>query len=126
MDEIDEQWREWDLYDDSIDDALAPTPYYIALTQTVLGFLSAQINKYCFLFEHTLAHIAETFSLPETIVMVVALRALWFCYNSNLLQRESLLYKDRWEQSRGAHVNSQGRHRDARYYRLLRNWLVPA
>jgi hypothetical protein len=38
-----------------------------------------------------------TYSLPETIVMVTALRALRFCYASNMIQRESLLYKDRWE-----------------------------
>ncbi|KAH6702793.1 hypothetical protein BKA61DRAFT_646779 [Leptodontidium sp. MPI-SDFR-AT-0119] len=66
----------------------------------LLGFLYAQINKYCFLFEHILAHTAMTYSLPETIVMVTALRALRFCYSSNQLQRESLLYKDRWENIR--------------------------
>jgi len=32
--------------------------------------------------------------------MVTALRALRFCYGSNLIQRESLLYKDRWERIR--------------------------
>jgi hypothetical protein len=36
--------------------------------------------------------------------MVVALRALRFCYGSSLLSAESLLYKDRWEQRRGADV----------------------
>lgn len=100
MEEISEQWRQWDLYDDEIDTAPAPLPYYIVPTQELLGFLYAQINKYCFLFEHILAHTAMTYSLPETIVMVTALRALRFCYSSNLLQRESLLYKDRWENIR--------------------------
>jgi hypothetical protein len=42
--------------------------------------------------------------LPETMVMVVALRALRFCYGSNLLQRESLLYKSRWEHTRGPKI----------------------
>jgi hypothetical protein len=101
MVEIGEQWREWDLYDDSIDDARPPRPYCVVPTKDLLAFLYAQINKYCFLFEHTLAHTAQTFSLPETMVMVVALRALRFCYSSSMLCRESLLYKDRWEQARG-------------------------
>ncbi|KAH7339209.1 hypothetical protein BKA66DRAFT_581921 [Pyrenochaeta sp. MPI-SDFR-AT-0127] len=70
----------------------------------LLGFLYAQINKYCFLFEYTLAHTARTYSLPETMVMVAALRALRFCYSSSMMRRESLLYKDRWEQNRGVHV----------------------
>ena len=99
MEDICEQWHEWDLYDDSIDDVSSPLPYYVVPTQELLGFLYAQINKYCLLFEHTLAHAARTYSLPETMVMVVALRALRFCYGSNLIQRESLLYKDRWEQT---------------------------
>ncbi|KAN0108918.1 hypothetical protein V8E51_008660 [Hyaloscypha variabilis] len=82
------QWQQWDLYDDEVDVGQPPLPYYI-------------INKYCFLFEHVLAHTAMTYSLPETIVMVAVLRALRFCYGSNLIQRESLLYKNRWEQVRG-------------------------
>ena len=101
MDEILAQWDEWDLYDDSIDDARPPLPYYIVPSQELFAFLRAQINKYCFLFEHTLAHTARTYSLPETMVMVIALRALRFCYGSSMLCRESLLYKDRWEQRRG-------------------------
>ncbi|KAN0103560.1 hypothetical protein V8E51_011873 [Hyaloscypha variabilis] len=101
MEEIYQQWQQWDLYDDEVDVGQPPLPYYIVPTQELLGFLSAQINKYCFLFEHVLAHTAMTYSLPETIVMVAALRALRFCYGSNLIQRESLLYKNRWEQVRG-------------------------
>ena len=84
--EIYEQWREWDLYDDDeIDHSQYALPYYIIPTQETLGFLYAQINKYCFLFEHVRAHTAMTYSLPETMVMVIALRALRFCYSSNLL-----------------------------------------
>jgi hypothetical protein len=56
-----------------------PLPYYIVPTRELLGFLSARIKKYRFLFEHVLAHTAMTYSLPETIVMVTALRALRFC-----------------------------------------------
>ncbi|KAL5370972.1 hypothetical protein DPSP01_014565 [Paraphaeosphaeria sporulosa] len=88
MDEICEHWCEWDLYDDSIDDVDRPLPYYVVPSPELFGFLHAQINKYCFLFEHTLAHTARTYSLPETMVMVIALRALQFCYGSNLLKRE--------------------------------------
>jgi len=100
MEEIYQQWHQWDLYDNEVDVGQPILPYYIVPTQELLGFLSAQINKYCFLFEHVLAHTAMTYSLPETIVMVTALRALRFCYGSNLIQRESLLYKDRWERIR--------------------------
>jgi hypothetical protein len=101
MDEICELWQQWDLDDDDgIDNVRSPLPYYIIPTRELLDFLYAQINKYCFLFEYTLAHTARTYSLPETIVMVVALRALRFCYGSSLLRIESLLYKDRWEQTR--------------------------
>jgi hypothetical protein len=101
MEEICEQWRQWDLYDDSIDDTDSPLPYYVVPTQELLGFLYAQINKYCLLFEGTLTHTARTYSLPETMVMVVALRALRFCYGSNLIQQELLLYKNRWETTCG-------------------------
>jgi hypothetical protein len=97
MEEIHQQWRQWDLYDNDTGAAPHPLPYYIVPTKELLGFLYAQINKYCFLFEQVLAHTAMTYSLPETIVMVTALRALRFCYSSNMLQRESLLYKDQWE-----------------------------
>ncbi|RAL58025.1 hypothetical protein DID88_009089 [Monilinia fructigena] len=100
MEEIAQQWRQWDVFDDEADATPSPLPYYIVPTKELLGFLYAQINKYCILFEHVLAHTAMTYSLPETIVMVTALRALRFCYGSNLIQRESLLYKDRWESVR--------------------------
>lgn len=101
MEEVYQQWQQWDLYDDEADIVNPILPYYIVPTRELLDFLSAQINKYCFLFEHVLAHTAMTYSLPETLVMVTALRALRFCYGSNLIQRESLLYKNRWEQMRG-------------------------
>ncbi|KFZ11705.1 hypothetical protein V502_07447 [Pseudogymnoascus sp. VKM F-4520 (FW-2644)] len=105
MEEIHQQWVQWDLYDaDDEGDGSSPLPYYIVPTRDLLDFLYAQINKYCFIFEHILAHTAKTYSLPETMVMVVALRALRFCYGSNLIQRESLLCKDRWEVRRGQKI----------------------
>ena len=100
MDEICELWHEWDQDNIDVDSVRSPIPYYIVPSQELFGFLRAQINKYCFLFEHTLAHTARTYSLPETMVMVIALRALRFCYGSSMLNRESLLYKDRWDQMR--------------------------
>lgn len=62
------------------------------------------MNKYCMLFEHILANTGRMVSLQESIVMVITLRALRFCYGSNLLQKESLLFKDRWERTRGTDV----------------------
>ncbi|KAF5879002.1 uncharacterized protein Bfra_001175 [Botrytis fragariae] len=102
MEDIYHQWQDWDLYNDEVDSTQSSLPYYIIPTRQLFDFLSAQINKYCLLFEHILANTGAAYSLPETIVMVIALRALRFCYGSNLIQRESLLYKDRWEPSRGS------------------------
>jgi hypothetical protein len=106
MGEIWELWQQWDLddngTDNGIDDARLPLPYYIIPSQELFGFLRAQINKYCLLFEHTLANTGRNVSLQETMVMVIALRALRFCYGSNMLAKELLLFKDRWERTRGA------------------------
>lgn len=105
MEEIYEQWRQWDLYDaDDIDDGSSPLPYYIVPTCDLLSFLYAQINKYCFLFEYIRAHTAKTYSLPETVIMVIALRALRFCYGSSILERETLLFRDCWQQIHGQKV----------------------
>ncbi|KAK7178799.1 hypothetical protein PSPO01_15136 [Paraphaeosphaeria sporulosa] len=80
MEEICSYWEQWDLYDDSIYNEDRPLPYYVVPTRKLLEFLSAQMNKYCFLFEYTLANTATTYSLPETMAMVIALRALRHCY----------------------------------------------
>jgi hypothetical protein len=125
MEEIYQQWRQWDLYDDEAESS-RPLPYYIIPTKELLDFLYAQINKCCFLFEHVLAHTAMTYSLPETIVMVTALRALRFCYSSNLLQRESLLYKDRWEVMRsGRPVIKEGLGMQETIERCGLGWFLP-
>ncbi|KFZ15728.1 hypothetical protein V502_05438 [Pseudogymnoascus sp. VKM F-4520 (FW-2644)] len=59
MEEIYQQWVQWDLYD--ADDATndRPLPFYIVPTSELLDFLYAQINKHCFLFEHIRAHTAN-------------------------------------------------------------------
>ncbi|KAF2626745.1 hypothetical protein BU25DRAFT_342766 [Macroventuria anomochaeta] len=98
MEEIVSQWKQQDLYSTASSEATErPLPYYIVPTKELFGFLHAQINKYCFLFEHTYAHTFGPVSHPQSAVMLVALRALRFCYSSNILAQESLLYKDRWE-----------------------------
>ncbi|KAF2622933.1 hypothetical protein BU25DRAFT_451613 [Macroventuria anomochaeta] len=108
MEEIESQWTQQDLYSISEDSPSAPLPYYIVPTQELLGFLRAQINKYCFLFEHTRANTFGAVSLAEQAVMIVALRALRFCYGSNILSAESLLYIDRWENSKQKLVVVEG------------------
>lgn len=104
MDGVCNLWDEWDREGDSAEDVLSPLPYYIIPSQELFDFLCAQINKYCLLFEHTLADVGSAVSLQETMIMVIALRALRFCYSGNLLRKESLLYKDRWERTRGTDV----------------------
>jgi hypothetical protein len=103
MDKMCQYWEEWESAGESTGSQDACLPYYIIPSQEVFQFLSAQINKYCFLFERTLAHTAKSYSLPETMVMSLALRALRFSYGGGLLPRELLLYKDRWERT---HQNS--------------------
>ncbi len=94
------EWEQLELYGEDDNDQGGPLPlplpYYIIPTADTLQFLRAQINKYCFLFEHTLAATAKTHSLPEFVMMVLGLRALRFCYGSSLLPAESLLYNDKW------------------------------
>jgi hypothetical protein len=126
LEEVYQQWHQWDLYDAEDEVRPAHLPYYITPTKDLLNFLSAQINKHCFLFEHVLAHTARSYSLPETIVMVVALRALRFCYGSSLIQRESLLYKDHWEQPRGQNlVVKEGLGMQGTMERCGLGWFIP-
>ncbi|KAF2623615.1 hypothetical protein BU25DRAFT_451327, partial [Macroventuria anomochaeta] len=108
MEEIKSQWTQQDLYSVSEDSPSVPLPYYIVPTQELLGFLRAQINKYCFLFEHTRANTFGVVPLAAQAVMIVALRALRFCYGSNILAAESLLYKDRWEKNQQQIVVVEG------------------
>jgi hypothetical protein len=104
MDEVCNLWYEWDREDEPADEAPPLLPYYIVPSQELFDFLRAQINKYCLLFEHTLANTGKMVSLQETMVMVIALRALRFCYGSNMLAKESLLFKNRWERTRGTDI----------------------
>ena len=59
--------------------------------------------------------------LQETIVIVIMLQALQFCYSSNLLQKELLLFKDCWEQTRRIDVvvrDGLGMQQTMAHYRL--------
>ncbi|OBT51006.1 hypothetical protein VE04_09284 [Pseudogymnoascus sp. 24MN13] len=76
--------------------APAPIPYYIIPSVDLFQFLRAQMNKHCLLFEYVLSGTRETHSLPEFIVMVLALRALRHSYGSAPIEQEPMLYKDWW------------------------------
>ncbi|KAG6978004.1 hypothetical protein FocnCong_v021628 [Fusarium oxysporum f. sp. conglutinans] len=62
-------------------------------------FLHSHINRYCFLFEHIKSQTGPSYSLPETAVMVMALRSLRFSM-SGIIAKEPLLWRDRWRQGR--------------------------
>jgi hypothetical protein len=85
-----------------------PLPYYVFSSKDMFAFLRAQLNRYCFLFEHVYAWTGKTHSLPEFMMMVLALRALRFSYGSGILCAESLLYKDQWQNKKGQRVEGIG------------------
>jgi hypothetical protein len=101
MDRICQHWRQWEQ-DSSLGPSTdRPPPYYVVPSSDLFSFLHAQVNKYCFLFEHVLSHLNKTLPLSETAVMIVALRALRHCYSSSLTLLQPLLFKDHWEQKKG-------------------------
>lgn len=94
------------LWEDAPAPAAAPAPahqpHYIIPSVDVLQFLHAQLNKHCLLFEHVLAWTNKSHSLPESVVMALALRALRHTYGSSgQLSLEPILYKDKWKSMRG-------------------------
>ncbi|KAH6952333.1 hypothetical protein BKA56DRAFT_682243 [Ilyonectria sp. MPI-CAGE-AT-0026] len=70
-------------------------PFFAIQSRTMARFLHGNINRYCFLFEYIKSKTGPRYSLPETIVMAVALRSLRFNM-SGIIARESLLWRDRW------------------------------
>jgi len=106
FDQICVLWQQWEDLEDSRSGHIPISPplplpqtlphYYTFTNRDILGFLHAQLNKYCLLFEHVLSQTNQTHSLPEFLIMVLALRSLRFSYSSSILIRESLLYKDEW------------------------------
>ncbi|KAK4117984.1 hypothetical protein N657DRAFT_606891, partial [Parathielavia appendiculata] len=73
-------------------------PWFSVPTDDVLHFLRGQINRHCLLFEYILGRAGPMFSLAETVPMVIALRGLRYCYDSNPLFKEPVLFGDEWTQ----------------------------
>ncbi|KAF4620107.1 hypothetical protein G7Y89_g14718 [Cudoniella acicularis] len=127
MDKICQHWCWWEQDRNFTPLRDRPLPYYIVPSSDLFDFLHAQVNKYCFLFEHILAHATKTRSLSETAIMIVALRALRVCYGSSLTPLQPLLYKDRWEQKKGAvnPIQHEGLGMEVRVKRCGIAWLLP-
>ncbi|EXL64958.1 hypothetical protein FOPG_18800 [Fusarium oxysporum f. sp. conglutinans race 2 54008] len=74
-------------------------PFFAIPSTTMTRFLHGTVNKYCFLFEYIKSQAGARYSLPETVVMTLALRSLRFA-TSGIIAKESILWKDRWQQSK--------------------------
>ncbi|KAF9776909.1 hypothetical protein IL306_004841 [Fusarium sp. DS 682] len=72
------------------------SPFFALNSRTMARFLHGTINKYCFLFEYIKSQAGARYSLPETIVMTLALRSLRFSM-SGIIAQESVLWRDRWK-----------------------------
>lgn len=66
------------------------SPFFAINSRTMTRFLHGTINKYCFLFEYIKSQTGVRCSLPETIVMTLALRSLRFSL-SGIIVKESVL-----------------------------------
>ncbi|KAH6957666.1 hypothetical protein BKA56DRAFT_563009 [Ilyonectria sp. MPI-CAGE-AT-0026] len=75
------------------------SPFFAIQSRTMARFLHGTINKYCFLFEYIQSQTADRYSLPETIVMILALRSLRLNM-SGIIAKESVLWRDRWKSTR--------------------------
>ncbi|RYC79049.1 hypothetical protein BFJ63_vAg18068 [Fusarium oxysporum f. sp. narcissi] len=69
-------------------------PFFAIPSTTMTRFLHGTVNKYCFLFEYIKSQAGARYSLPETVVMTLALRSLRFA-TSGIIAKESILWKDR-------------------------------
>jgi hypothetical protein len=74
-------------------------PFFAIPSTTMTRFLHGTVNKYCFLFEYIKSQAGARYSLPETVVMTLALRSLRFV-TSGIIAKESILWKDRWKQAK--------------------------
>jgi hypothetical protein len=74
-------------------------PFFAIPSTTMTRFLHGTVNKYCFLFEYIKSQAGARYSLPETVVMTLALRSLRFV-TSGIIAKESILWKDRWKQGK--------------------------
>jgi hypothetical protein len=87
---------EWDSIEPTTSDEPRPLPWFSLSTDDMLLFLRGQINRHCLLFEYILGRSASIFTLAETVPMVVALRGLRYCYSSNAIFKEPLLFQDKF------------------------------
>ncbi|KAH6982416.1 hypothetical protein EDB80DRAFT_768352 [Ilyonectria destructans] len=71
-------------------------PFFAIQSRTMAHFLHSNINRHCFLFEYIKSQTGPKYSLPETIVMAVALRSLRFNM-SGIIAKVSVLWRDRWK-----------------------------
>lgn len=88
-----------------------PLPYYRVLSSDTFAFLKAQINRFCWLFDHIQSGLGPIYSLSETVVMITALRSVQFAYGGQLLSKEAFLMKDSWYNQHDAgqqHVEGLG------------------
>ncbi|KAK4133831.1 hypothetical protein BT67DRAFT_381628, partial [Trichocladium antarcticum] len=67
---------------------------FLIVTTNIVRFLRGQINRHCLLFEYILSRTSLMFLLTKTIPIVIALQGLRFCYSSNTLFKESLLFSN--------------------------------
>ncbi|KAL2186779.1 hypothetical protein L209DRAFT_688903, partial [Thermothelomyces heterothallicus CBS 203.75] len=63
-------------------------------TADIIHFLRGQINRHYLLFEYILGRTRPMFTLAETVPIVITLRGLHYCYSSNAIFKEPLLYSD--------------------------------
>jgi hypothetical protein len=127
MDKVCEHWLQWEQ-DSSLGPSRdRPPPYFVVPSRDLFSFLYAQVNKYCFLFEHVLSHSNKTLSLSETAVMIVALRALRHCYGSSLTVVQPVLFKNQWEQKKGVVKSTlrEGLGMDSTMERYGIAWFLP-
>lgn len=89
---------EWETVEPTPAREPLPLPWFSVPTTDLIYFLRGQINRHCLLFEYILGRTGPMFTLAETVPMVIALRGLRFCYGSNALFREPVLFGEEWTQ----------------------------
>ena len=71
-------------------------PFFAVPSGDMAAFLFYSINRYCFLFESIKSAVGPKYSLSETVTMAVLIRALRHSCGSGIIERESVLARDRW------------------------------
>ena len=70
-------------------------PFFAVPSGDVMAFLFYSINRYCFLFESIKSAVGPKYSLSKTVTMAVLLRALRYSCGSGIIDKETVLTKDR-------------------------------